>query len=237
MPSPAVGRIVIRLLQSAGMGGLGLLLGGTLLASTARFLWIGELLANTRFLLGVGGMLTTALLCIAWRPRLAVLSLALGTLHLVPVWSLSLDAQPVPDCGGPALRVAALNLWMGNADVHAVREFVDAFEPDVLAFSEVANAWPATFAEWSDVYPHRAVAPAWPYGIALLSRFPLRDVRIVDAPNQGPPWDPDRTRPDCITATIEVQGVELQLIAVHPQRPGLAWRNRARGFLLSLIHI
>jgi endonuclease/exonuclease/phosphatase (EEP) superfamily protein YafD len=184
--------------------------------------WPFELLSHFRLQLGTGSLLLAACLALLRCPRAA------GGAALLAAWSLLRFEPPLhaaeqaPACGGREFVVVTANLWFDNADRGPYLEWLAAHPADVLIAQEVTPEW-ARALESLGAYPYRMVLPRQdPYGIAILSRWPLEDVRPVDLAGDGLP---------SLEGTVNAGGDRLYLIGLHtrwPITPGLArYRDRA----------
>jgi endonuclease/exonuclease/phosphatase (EEP) superfamily protein YafD len=168
-----------------------------------------------------------ASLLAARRPRLALLYLAgaaLAAVHVVPLGAPALLASPdaVP------LRVLTLNLLRGNeANAQAALDVVAARDPDVVVASEVTPTWLAAL---RDGMPHHPFvcerADAGFFGVAVLSRLPLRDAAVIPLGTSFAP---------AVRAVVETKAGPVGMLAVHAPRPGGPQRNRERDQALAAI--
>lgn len=238
-----------RLAALAGVLGLCVLVAGTVLAWTARVFWIGELVANLRWQLALGGVLAAVSLVLGGRARLAAPTALLALLHAWPAVALWL-ARPDRNASGPSFDVASANLWYANTDAPRVRAWLESERIDVVACFEVGEFWMEALAAQSDLYPHQVIVPPPDrspeavavrkeleredreivsqhdprFGLALLSRFPLERVRV-----HAPPEVPDAY----LEADVVVGEARVRVVALHPERPGLAFRIARRNATLE----
>ena len=123
-------------------------------------------------------------------------------------------------CDGTPLRVVTANVLRSNPDPAAAGRALRALRPDVLVVPELTAPGLAGLlaAGLGEDLPYRVVAEAGdPETVGLLSRFPLQAPARVAA--SGRLWP---------RATVEVAGVQVRLLAVHPLPPlpryGDVWR-------------
>lgn len=146
----------------------------------------------------------------------AVLVVALAA-PLVP--RVLADAQP--EAGGPLLRVAALNLYFGQADPGAVVEFVREREIDVLTLLELDESAHAALeaAGLGDVLPHTVAYPAGAgVGSAIAARYPLTELDL-SGPSVFAQPSARMSLPD---------GTAVEVVAVHalpPVTDATRWRS------------
>jgi endonuclease/exonuclease/phosphatase (EEP) superfamily protein YafD len=199
------------------------LLGGLALASACAMLaplgWPFELFAHFRAQYLVAAMLLAALL--AWR-RLAapaLLALALVGWHAWPAAHGLMAAPSIAGCSGPALTVVTANVRYSNADRTRFLAWLDAEPADVVVVQEVTAAWAQDLAARRG-YPYRHVLTREdPYGIAILSRWPLEAVSLVDLAGDGLP---------SLGAIVAVEGRRVQVYGLHTHWPITPSLARAR---------
>ncbi len=145
----------------------------------------------------------------------AVPALALSAGTASALAAAALTGVAVAVCGAPFARrrppfrddarltVLTANLWAGRGDPQALLAVARDTRSDVLALQEVTQECVAALrdAGIDDAYPHAVLAPAPMFdGVALWSRYPLRDPRIeqhghlmrVEAVVGTHPDDPER---------------------------------------------
>lgn len=119
-----------------------------------------------------------------------------------------------------ALRIAHFNVLQSNRSYAAVLERILSCDADLVSVQEVDPAWAAGLrAALADRYPYRIIEPrANCYGIALLSRIPLKNARVLmlgDTP--------------AIEATARTMSGEVRVFAVHTTSPGSPGHFMARN--------
>jgi endonuclease/exonuclease/phosphatase (EEP) superfamily protein YafD len=200
------------------------LLGLVSLAALAAPLgWPFELFAHFRAQYAAAALLLAPLLAWQRRPALALAALLLACWQGLPPARRALAAAPGA-CTGPAFTVASANLRYRN-DEHA--RFVDwlrAHPADLLVVQEVTAEWAATLGTLAD-YPHRylLVRPD-PYGIGVLSRWPLESVTAVDYANDGLP---------SLSGVAVIAGRPVRFLGLHTHWPLLPALARARDLSLE----
>jgi len=109
---------------------------------------------------------------------------ALVLFGALPWWTASPRLEPAEGGAGEAppgamLTVASANVHLGNADAGRLLQWVRALQADVVVVLEVSPAMARALAAAAD-YPHQERLPAeHAFGIALLSRYPLREVSVL----------------------------------------------------------
>lgn len=105
--------------------------------------------------------------------------------------------------------VASANVHLDNTDAAPLLRWVRALQADVVVVLEVSPAL-APGLEAAGDFPHRHLLPADnPFGIALLSRHPLRDVQVVRL----------RAGPLAVQAVVEAPGGPVHVTALHTMPP------------------
>jgi len=219
------------------------LLAGLLVATggilCARFWTLGELLANLRFPLGLAAAGAGMLLALGRRRRAATGAALLALVLAWPAARLWLPARAADEPVGleSELRVATVNLLYGCVRPEALEAFADEFQPDVLGLLELLEEnrsgtdWPAVLERWRERWPYQVVRTEGDsFGMALLSRLPLEDVRRLEPPGSANIYS---DRPALLRATASVEGAPVDLFLVHAERPGRAWRRLARAALFE----
>ena len=143
----------------------------------------------------------------AWWRRRWLLLLPLCALP----WATASDAL-LPDAGdAPALRVAFANVNVANADPAPLLAWIAREPVDVLAIAELSPAYAdALRTRGPASLPHRTLHPlTTPWGLGLLSRAPLRDVRLVPGADGRPRLE----------ALVEAEGQTVRLVVLHPRPP------------------
>lgn len=127
---------------------------------------------------------------------------------LTPIFFVTLTGHASP--GTPRLRVVTANVLMSNEQLSTLASDVLAQAPDVIVFEELQHDVAEVSRALAEAYPYR-ISTEIPW-VTVASRFPLEDARRLAIAAD------DRGR-DLLTATIEVDGQRLTLIAVHFMPP------------------
>jgi endonuclease/exonuclease/phosphatase (EEP) superfamily protein YafD len=204
------------------------LLGGVALASACALFaplgWPFELFAHFRAQYLVAALLLAALL--AWR-RLAtpaVLALVLVGWHAWPAAQGLVAAPSTADCSGPTLTVATANVRYSNEDHARFLAWLDTEPADLVVVQEVTAAWARDLAARRG-YPYQHVLTREdPYGIAILSRWPLEAVSLVDLAGDELP---------SLGAVVAVDGRRIQVYGLHTHWPVTPSLARARDEALQ----
>ena len=203
-------------------------LAATTLATFAALHFSADLLAHFPLPCLLALLPATVALAVCRRRGWAVL-FALGAMLAGSRLWPQLIATPPQATGSAAtaLRVGCVNLRFNNDRVTELLRQIESEQPDLLMISEL---WPAAWTQLQPLrraYPHVVAQPRQGcFGIALLSKLPLRDARVVPL---GHDWTP------AIVATALHPSGPIGLLAAHPPPPGLARRSRERNRSLNAI--
>jgi endonuclease/exonuclease/phosphatase (EEP) superfamily protein YafD len=158
--------------------------------------------------------LVLGLLCVLLRRRVVgvtvvLLSLALGALLVPRVLS-----EEQPDANGPRLRIMSLNLYIGRADPETVVRLAREQKVDVLVMPELTQEADAalTKAGLDEQLPSRVYdTDTSGSGTAVLSKFPLRQIALMDETTLAQP---------SMVVDLPGDNDDIELTAVHIQ-PGV----------------
>lgn len=133
---------------------------------------------------------------------LAVGCLTLQFAILLP-WYLPLTwaTPPAPH----NVRVLLANVYYRNQNPHKLLDLIASDRPDLIVIQEKTPAWLTALAPLQPDYPHFFQAPD---DIAIWSRFPLHNPRLIGVENQS-----------SITATVTISGQPVAIVATHPPPP------------------
>lgn len=138
----------------------------------------------------------------------------------LPWWSAAPRLDDAED-NHAEFAVAAVNVHVSTRDATALARWLDSTTIDLVVVSEVSPAF-AESLERLPGFPHREVAAAkHPFGIAVLSRFPMRAVSVRDAEGIAR-----------IEARVDTGLACIELFAVHPIPPMTPRLYAARNHLL-----
>ena len=109
------------------------------------------------------------------------------------------------------IRLALFNVNAANRDARALTKFVRSESPDLVALLEIDERWRTDLQELDEFYPHQF----WHtrpdnFGIALLSRWPIPESRIVGLDASGVPT---------LVTEIEASSGTVSMVATHPPPP------------------
>jgi endonuclease/exonuclease/phosphatase (EEP) superfamily protein YafD len=176
-------------------------------------MWALEGVANFIPYAVVPLLLLTPVALIARRRWIAVImgtTLLAGLALVATPTLLFLEVAADTPAGSSQLRVVTANVLMTNDELDSLADDVLAQAPDLIVFQELRHDIEDFSPTLASRYPFRlSTAEPW---VTIASRFPLEDARNLDLPGG------DRGR-DLLTATIEVDGQRLTVIAGHLMPP------------------
>lgn len=189
-----------------------------------------ELLSHFRvqYLLGALACLALLLSLRSWSWAIvAALCCAVNLAHIVPRY---LPASNDRD-GAPAnsFKLMLANVNFDNTQHERFVACVTAERPDLLVVQEVDHRWIEGMKPLEAAYPFRVAAPVDGdgSGIALFSRLPLEDARVINLGDEA-----EGVRPS-ITARVLLGGRFVSLLTIHPRAPIRAGHFELRNAQLA----
>ena len=193
-------------LGASALGALTATLTPMLRDQSSALSWLVDLAAHWQWLYVIVGIVSGATLLL----RGSALPVALATALIGAGWLSASDPVPVASAASqPRFTVASANLKVGQADLDALHRWVSDRGVDILVLQEVTEATALAVAQWQD-YPSQLVTPEdGPFGLAVLSRYPLTDIETRESFEQ-----PLRYR-----TFVSWQGRRVGISAIHPMPP------------------
>lgn len=134
------------------------------------------------------------------------ISVAMNAAYVLP-WYFSGDQST----GETELRLLHANVLSRNTEYQRLLDLVDVEQPDVIVLQEISPSWATALESLQPYYPFaRIEAREGNFGIALLSRFPLTSIDVVESP---PLFYPT------IVADLAIGERSLHLVTAHPTIP------------------
>jgi endonuclease/exonuclease/phosphatase (EEP) superfamily protein YafD len=177
--------------------------------------WVLDLASHFRwyYLLAAAVGLAVSCLRAGVGTRLVMAAVfAINAWTMLPYWLPAEGAvSPAAAMAGSSVSVISLNVLRFNSDTGPAIDYLRVRAADVVAALEVNPEWAAALETLADEYPHRLIEPRPDnFGIAVLSRWPLLDPRLVDFGDTGYP---------SIVADVDRPEGRFRFIAVHPYPP------------------
>ncbi len=170
-------------------------------------------LSNFPVHFGLAFIAAAALLAVQRQAAWAAAALAAATLALAPVvpWYFGADAPPA-DPARPWVKLLVSNVYFRNHQRQLIQDLVAEDHPDVVGLVEVNSRWLRKLKPLRERYPYHFEVPDENYvGLALYSRLPLEDARVLQLPGE-------RSTP-AIAATLKAPGGDVEIVLVHPMSP------------------
>jgi endonuclease/exonuclease/phosphatase (EEP) superfamily protein YafD len=209
----------MRLSRGAWSRAVSIALIGTAAASLAALLaplgWPFELFAHFRWQVGAAALALLLASLVLRRPWMMVVACVTVALQWLPGVLMSGRAsahEPAAlTCSDDQLRVVTANAWFTNTDHAALVAWLGRSDADIVALQEITPQWALALEPLARTYPYRKVMPRDdPYGIALLSRWPIDDAQLVAFSGDGLP---------SLVANVDVRGRRLRVIVLHTRWP------------------
>ncbi len=196
-----------------------LLAAATGLALLAPLGWPFELFTHFRAQYAAAALLLVPLLLWMGRPGYAAVAAALALFHALPVVRNALADDSVAQCNGPALTVVTANVRYRNADRRLFLDWLESHPADLVVVQELTAAWAEELTRLA-AYPHRELLVREdPYGIGVLSKWPLASTERVDFAGDGLP---------SLVGRLQIGGEDLTFVGLHTHWPVLPRLARAR---------
>jgi endonuclease/exonuclease/phosphatase (EEP) superfamily protein YafD len=205
-----------------------LLVGGVALATALALLaplgWPFELFSHFRVQCAAAALVLAVFLGWRRRPVAAGLAIVLAAWNMLPVAQRALAASPAVSCTGPEFTVVTANLQYSNTHPERFMGWLASHPADLVVLQEVTEAWVETLAARPD-YPNRyLLSREDPYGIGVLSRWPLEAVQPTDLSGDGLP---------SVAGIVEVEGRRIRFLGLHTHWPVLPGFARLRDVTLD----
>jgi endonuclease/exonuclease/phosphatase (EEP) superfamily protein YafD len=182
----------------------------TIFGFFGSFSWFFDLFSHFRVQYFLGLLVIAVLLGIGRHRTWSATFLWLAFINLAVVLPLYFGKQTL-DPHALFGRAMLLNVNTSLGDAARVRTVVEAEAPDILVLEEINARWLADLAWLTNTYPHRLIQPREDnFGIALYSKYPLKDGRIFTIGEAGVP---------SIIATAEAEFRKFCIVATHPLPP------------------
>ena len=213
------------LLRAAGLA--------TSLASLVGFLgpwwWILDLFSHFRVQYALALLVLSLAFALGQRWISVLLLGVVWSANVVPLGPLFWASSEPPPPGSRLFRAMLLNVNADNDQFDRTRAAIRAFDPEFVVLLEVNPAWLAALRDLRPSYPHGITHPREDrFGIALFSKVPTRNARVVAI---GPAGIPS------ITADLVLDGEILTLWATHAVPPvSRVYAKRRDRHLAAIAH-
>jgi endonuclease/exonuclease/phosphatase (EEP) superfamily protein YafD len=200
----------------------------TTLALAAPLGWPFELFSHFRLQYAVIALLLALLLAGLRRPGWTSAAVLLAAWHGAPVAQHAFAGSPPETCAGVPFGVVTANLYYTNRDHVRLTTWLERHPADLVVVQELTPEW-AEALEAVPGYPYRSfLARKDAYGIGVLSRWPLDNVKFLDLARDGHP---------SLAGEVVADGLRLHFLAVHARWPVLPSLARSRDRALHRIAV
>ena len=158
-----------------------LIVGGlTAVGFLARYWWFFDIAVQFRsaYLL----LLAPSALALLFmgRPRMAGIITFFTLANLVFIVPLYIAPAPKAGAASEIWRAAQINVFIANESPDRVVDYIERYRPDFVVMQEIDQAWLRHLARLKSDYPYLEALPRNDaFGIAILSRRPLKNTRFV----------------------------------------------------------
>ena len=142
----------------------------------------------------------------------AFASAAAAALAVAPVvpWYFAAAAL-ADDVTRPSMKLLVSNVYVSNHQHERLLQRIAEENPDVVGLVEVNARWLHRLKKLRAAYPYHFEVPDEHYvGLALYSRLPLEDARVLQLGRSPTP---------AVAATLKTAAGDIELILVHPISP------------------
>jgi endonuclease/exonuclease/phosphatase (EEP) superfamily protein YafD len=179
---------------------------------------------TVQYLIGSAACL---LACLFYREPVWAIAAAVGVainLAAVATWYVGRE-KTTGGRDGRRVKLILANVNHKNTAREKFIAFARKRAPDLLVVQEVTESWRESLQELHSLYPFTEELPkARGSGMALYSRFPFE--RLATSFPEGD------ARP-CIMARMDIDGVSVSLLSIHPRTPILSDRYKLRNGTLA----
>lgn len=201
-------------------------LAGSWLGLMGGWHWALDLFSHFRW-----QYLAACVVAVGWtliRRRRGVMMVAVATL-ILNGWLIGRLAMGggAEAAKGDRLRVVSLNVLTSNPHKEEVLKYLRGVDADLIFLMEVNAAWMVALEGLKETHPHRLFESREDnFGVALFSRMPLVDVRLVEMGEAGVP---------SIQARLLYRGNAMAVLGTHPLPPMGAHYAAARDAQLRSV--
>jgi endonuclease/exonuclease/phosphatase (EEP) superfamily protein YafD len=174
-----------------------------------KYIWWMDLMANFRVQYFIGLFVACLILLIRKKFLMALPVGAFAMVNLVLIAPLYSGADASQS--GATHKAILINVHTQSNEFDRVADFILAEKPDVLAVLEMDSRWREGLGGIYETYPYQVIAARQDnFGIALYSKWPIKEDRVITAWGVGFP---------SIRAQIDIDGELVEVIATHPGPP------------------
>jgi endonuclease/exonuclease/phosphatase (EEP) superfamily protein YafD len=193
------------------------------LALLAPLGWPFELFAHFRGQYAAAALVLVPLLVWRRRPVATALAIGLAAWNAAPGLHRAISAAPTGGCAGPSITVATVNLRYSNEDPGPFLDWLAATPVDLVVVQEVTTHWRQVLEQLGS-HPHRYLLDREdPYGIGVLSRWPLESAGTIDLAGDGLP---------SVEGIVDAGGQRFRFLGLHTHWPVVPHLAESRDLAL-----
>lgn len=209
----------------------GLVCTATVIAFLGAKWWPLDLFANFRLQYVTCLLVAVVVLLVGKKWLWAGMAGVFALVNVVDILPAFIGPRGPAASSSRSLTILLANVLTSNKEYERVRQLVRSSDPDIFAVLEVSETWMNELSSLEENYPHVVSSPRSDnFGIAMFSRIPFEQARIMET---GKPPLPSAA------ARIRIDDIPLTLIATHPFTPTRAStaRHRNRHLLQLAEHV
>jgi endonuclease/exonuclease/phosphatase (EEP) superfamily protein YafD len=196
-----------------------------------RYWWLLDLASHFRVQYLVVLAVVATILSVVRAYRMAAVYAVVAVANLAFVLPMYIGGTEPRTHQGQPLRAMMINVHTSNRDHAAVIDSIKTHDPDFVIVEEVNQRWLGALAALGQQFPYGVEHPRDDnFGIALLSKHPVVDARIIDVGHIGLP---------SILALFEVRGASFFILGTHTLPPVSfeysKWRNEHLGAIPEVV--
>jgi len=134
-------------------------------------------------------ILLLILLCFTIKKKYfwSVIALVFAIANIIEIIPLYLN-QSIANSNSTTIKVFHSNLHITNKDTERLIEYLNQNDPDIVLLEEVTDTWKVTIEKLRNRYPYgKAIFRDDCFGISLLSKIPIDDIKFIDFGNAEVP--------------------------------------------------
>lgn len=209
---------------------LGLVATGTVSGFFGGMWWVLDLASHFRLYYALLALVCAVASVAFGGIRVGGAGVVLTVVNASCLWPLFFGTvERESNLAGTQIQVMTFNVNGYRTQYESVIDWVARSEADIVLILEVRESLHQQLSAFDDYqvvsFPHRS--DDWPrqdlFGMALLSRFPVKEIALRFSDDGVP----------SLTATLNVNGGRLELLAIHPPPSTSAQKSRAHDSELA----
>lgn len=186
-----------------------------------------DILSHFRAQYLLASVIVAVLLVLLRSRRWAAVMFVVTAINSIPVAIWHIGAAEASQAGGSTTKLLLSNVYSGNPDTRHLFDLVALEKPDLVFLQEVTAARSRELGTLRDQYPYSLNIPREDnFGIAVLSRYPFSNARVIESPPYGYP---------SLVVDVDIDGQHATFVTTHPSPPLDAAGFDARNIQLASI--